>query len=57
MERKICEDTSHRYYSLDPVGVENTGEVLVISICANCGDPIEYRTQVGIGGQSGSSSK
>lgn len=57
MEREKCEGTFHRYYSLDPCGVENTGEILVISICSNCGDVREYRTHVGVGGQSGSSSK
>jgi len=41
-----CEPTFHRYYSLDPQGVESTGEILVISVCANCGDVKEHRTYV-----------
>ena len=48
MDKKKCEATYHRYYSLDPIGVEDTGEIVVVSICANCGDPIEYRTKVSV---------
>jgi hypothetical protein len=43
---KKCEPTYHRYYSLDPIGDESTGSVLVISVCSNCSDVKEYRTNV-----------
>lgn len=39
MEKKKCEPTFHRYYSLDPVQVESQGKVVVISVCSNCSDP------------------
>jgi len=45
-KREKCEPTYHRYYSLDPQGVETTGEILIISVCSNCGDVQEYRTYV-----------
>ncbi len=45
-DKKKCDPTFHRYYSLDPMGVESTGAVLVISICSNCGDVLEHRTQI-----------
>ena len=46
MREEKCQSTYHRYYSLDPLGVDTTGEVLVISVCSNCGDVLEYRTKV-----------
>jgi len=43
---KKCDDTFHRYYSLDPQSMEDGSKILVISICSNCGDAIEYRTSI-----------
>ena len=41
-----CQPGYHRYYSLEPIGNENTGEVLIVSICSQCGHALEYRTKV-----------
>lgn len=38
MTKKKCDETFHRYYSLDPIQVESRGKVVVISVCSNCGD-------------------
>lgn len=45
-EQDICEATCHRYYSLEPQAMEDGSEILVISVCSNCGDVIEYRTSI-----------
>lgn len=45
-DRAKCEPTYHRYYSLDPFAVEATKEILIVSVCANCGHAIEYRTTI-----------
>ena len=44
--RVECEPTYHRFYSLEPIGDEESGTVLVISVCANCSKAIEYRTNI-----------
>lgn len=44
--KKKCEPTYHRYYSLEPQATEDGSQILIISICSNCGDPIEYRTSI-----------
>jgi hypothetical protein len=44
--REKCESTYHRYYSLEPQATEDGSQILIISICSNCGDPIEYRTSI-----------
>lgn len=44
--RVECEPTYHRYYSLEPIGDEETGAVLVISVCSNCSATKEYRTNI-----------
>jgi hypothetical protein len=41
-----CDPTYHRFYSLDPQAMEDGSKILVISICANCGKAIEYRTSI-----------
>jgi hypothetical protein len=45
---KQCEPGFHRFYSLEPIGDETSHEILVISICSNCGFPLEYRTHMGV---------
>lgn len=44
--RVECEPTYHRFYSLEPCGDEETGNILVISVCANCSKVSEYRTNI-----------
>lgn len=46
VQKKKCDDTFHRYYSLDIQAMEDGSRILVISICSNCGDAIEYRTSI-----------
>lgn len=43
---KECEPIYHRFYSLEPIGDEETGTVLVISVCSNCSKVNEYRTNI-----------
>lgn len=41
-----CDPMFHRYYSLEPLATENGNKILIVSICSNCGDAIEYRTSI-----------
>jgi hypothetical protein len=45
-KRAKCEETFHRYYSLNPQAMEDGSKILVISVCANCGDVLEHRTSI-----------
>jgi hypothetical protein len=44
--KKVCQDTYHRYYSLDPQAYDDGSMILVISVCSNCGDVLEHRTSI-----------
>lgn len=41
-----CQPTFHRYYSLEPQAMEDGSRILVISVCSNCGEVLEYRTSI-----------
>jgi len=45
-KRTECDPIFHRFYSLEPQATEDGSKILVISICANCGKAIEYRTAI-----------
>jgi len=36
----------HRFFALDPVGIEDMGQILVVLVCTSCGEPKELRIQV-----------
>lgn len=47
MERKeeICVG-SHRFFALDPIGVQESGKVCVILVCTACGELKIHEIQV-----------
>ena len=51
MSTSECSGT-HRYFALEPCGVESTGKVVVIVVCTACGEMIRKDFEVAKPGTS-----